>query len=672
MFFVLIALASAAPPSVTVTRGKTQALLFDHAGEAHASSRLLFPEGLEPGAYTLDPDGVRVGNSDRDNAQAWFPQEYVPDGPRIDFTVPWHKELAPGSYDTFWRLEPKDPSMAAHELQITFKVPAPEITVVSGTVAITQERTLLPFLRGEQGDDIALTNTGMPVWKVTVQPAVDDLPTGLDLVATPKEDDLVSAMEISVTPRGDFPLGKTTGKLLLRGQGLAAPVEIPFEVHAAYPLRVLFGVVLLGVAVGFIPREVLPQLKAGEALAAKLATLRNRLKAEAASKDTQHKQTVTALLQQLDRVPDGAGRQAAVDNITQKLDEAEAALRERAETLAARLQALKATLQQGPKLAPETQNALRTAHQPFREATAALDDGRFSDGLETLNKAEAVVSEEVWRAFQSEQAVWQRARVILISDLLQKGNFSKYLTPLEAALSELASATRPSSDLSALVRSLVDKREAARRAMDDLLIPLERLSDDLLQRAGGDPEAWHDHINTLTLSDDVMQHTLRVWIRSNAMFDAISQHVTSTLLEQQPDARAAVLDHWEQGAFRAAVDAAVQAWGDDPERPAFPSPAIATPLFERPDVALPSMPDLPPISAPDVVAAEYAPGKATRRGAWLEVLISILLLEVLAYMMFGDAYVGRASQHFSIFFWAATSQLSITALLAVGKALQPS
>ncbi len=203
--------------------------------------------------------------------------------------------------------------------------------------------------------------------------------TGKLRVAMPADAVVLRGREVQwpVTVSGDFPLGKTTGKIQVRAAGLTAPVAVTFEVNARRCPCWIAACAALGLFFGWAVRVQL-QGKRDRALARQAASrvLQDYLTASAEGPDAQFRHDLQApenALRSATQTGDAAAIQTEVTTARAALVAAQTALATRRQWLADLLVPLRGTLQQSWNLPPTAAAALEAARQLTETIAAAAD-----------------------------------------------------------------------------------------------------------------------------------------------------------------------------------------------------------------------------------------------------------------------------------------------------------
>ncbi|MDO9074129.1 MAG: hypothetical protein Q7U73_12780 [Rubrivivax sp.] len=314
----------------TVVGGTTSFELVRSA-DGRLSSRvplLPVPDAVVPAGQQLVAQNVDVSNKlGRASAllssvRATLEPETSSQGASLVFSADVVPELLPGPYGVVVRigLEPTVKGQMVQQVSLTLTVPAPELRAKALAVDIVRP---LPFFGAQSivTPPVELQErTGKaPVRDIKVDVLRDAAPPpGADsgvLSFKPEFTSLVpsGAASAAVVVSGDYPLGKTVGKLEFRSPDLLAPVSVAYEVRVIESKAWIPILAFLGVLLGYGVRHVLKgrqEYKAAIASASEFVAALAR--ARAASLDDDFRSELKSIRDELDIATAGKRKAAVV------------------------------------------------------------------------------------------------------------------------------------------------------------------------------------------------------------------------------------------------------------------------------------------------------------------------------------------------------------------------
>ena len=277
---LLIALAAARAGAqshdwVALPLGAAQDLTLEASGErdTRLPLALLAPAGKPPPSL-----GVRlvdvVAKEGRGALAQAFRVEWAPasDGRDAALLVKVARgaDVRPGSYALLLRVspDPDDARIAAQSIAITLNVPAPALAVEP--VLVGEVRGLPPFESDRTvGGALRVTEKGQRAGARALRAAfMPDLPgTGLPvagaLAGPPSAPDIGAdqTLLLPITASGEFPVGRSSGRVELRSPDLASPVTTTYEVRVVRSASWMIPVILAGFLFGYLVRVRLAQAR---------------------------------------------------------------------------------------------------------------------------------------------------------------------------------------------------------------------------------------------------------------------------------------------------------------------------------------------------------------------------------------------------------------------------
>jgi hypothetical protein len=172
-------------------------------------------------------------------------------------------------------------------------------------------------------------------------------------------------VELQVTPKGDFPVGKTTGKIYVRAPNLATPLVVDYEVTSVRTAAWIAIIALLGALFGWLIRVFFQSRRErAHALIAASEMFSALTTAKAAVPDAEFVRAINDAETAL-QTGAGSGKPATIDAAVAAartaLADAKTQLAARRNTLAANLMPLRAVLHQSWQLPPAAEGPLAAA-----------------------------------------------------------------------------------------------------------------------------------------------------------------------------------------------------------------------------------------------------------------------------------------------------------------------
>lgn len=501
--------------------------------------------------------------------------------------------------------------------------------------------------------------------------------------------------KISCSVEGTTSPGTATGTIVVSGAGLAAPVDVPFEIRTRRTVAWLVLTMVAGLAVGWVLRVGVKdavarnraRLDVAEALRRVDATIDACADVAAADKLKKLRAELAMLLQEKD--PGAAAKKLAA--IQDAIDATRRDLDGRLTTVRSAIDASRAVLKRLENLPGSLATAAGKAASAVTQAEQVLASGDARTAQDLLSKADAVIAETL-----SVSAVqWcdeAGAALKKLSEVIPTSSDYGTADPIEAAnggIDALRSAATSEKDIAKLLEIahgavLAQYRVAfaARRgtlAELDAVLTLSTTADDLtelrahLERLAVAPLT--DPVRFLQAVSDVAVHLAqdtRTLVIGILKTESIPVDVANPLGERR-------LAEAVRAASRVRAAQQEQLYG----KRAGPEPELA-PAKVRTERALEDwsaitavlahggaeavrsvassagsafrVPDLPPIVVKTRAALLLAETVQAILGGVLSVTLGLYL--------FSDGFVGDSRDLYRVFAWGLTADLSLEGLLA--------
>lgn len=627
----LLSLGAAAPD---LAAGSSRQLAW---GASSVSYPLTVPAGAKPGSTDV-VSAITSGGSDvRARLTASL------EGSAIVLTA---AALAPGTYDVHVRLAGEGFETKLLTLQLV--VPAAKLVaspaklvldqigggIVNGSLNLRETSRLSgATLRAVQPSGPAVSDQRETAAFLKAKGSLPSIDAGC-------------AADVAVTANGEFPLGTSTGTLLIDAAELAQPLEVAYEVRARRCLGVIFIVALAGLFVGQLLRFTLANIQTLGNARLQARELLKRLVDE----DTRRHDAVfrAALADIAAKLADTAKKNSA-DGVTKATTEASTALDKALSDLktaadAARAKAATlATLLGSGRAAPAQVAALVSAGRTSLNLAASMladDDAHGAD--EMLTRAAETFRAGLPRAVRA----WR----LSVADALAAWKDAGMGDPATAR--QMVDAVTPTGDPAAVLKALSDAQAQLWNTMEGglrLLKGLVARASDAAGSGNGDvakAKAALDEAEKMLAADE---GTPELIVRL-----ATTARDVRKLLVQYVDPKLDPTASLDQLSVR------------------LKAPSGAPPM---------SPPRAPDITAPDPTVGVQRPMNLPRvdaipdpapRITWartLSVVISGVLIALIATATYAKTFVGTGTELVAIFFWAFALNVGADAVITAAAKL---
>lgn len=606
-------------------------------------------------------------------------------GPRVRITGD-PDQLRTGAYTV--RLRLNGDGVEPYEPSVQISVPAPELRVPD-RLSVQRVRPLFPTLFGagrasaeplivrEVGRFAGLSAVRLTqVGPLTLggRPEVGAIETAADPPDLPPGG--TGTLAYSVTPR-HLPPGTLSGTLQLSARELAEPLRIPVEIVTRVDPIWIVLIVLIGVLLGYVSRQLLGRWRArNDALALAAVERQALVSLGGAALDGVFKTTLDQIRERLDRAIAGRDPQAIADAAARARTEREAAraaLETRHAALSERFGDVVAQLT-GRPLPPDVAQRLDGRLDPIRDALLARRTDRAEGLLQALTAGAGLTAlRSGWRDWQldARQALEAADRLGDLSTVDP--------APAVAALQGLSSE----AEFDALFTRGAAAFAAVHQHVAETWVIVDGAVEELLVRLGPDVDP-----TAAAAIRDLLGRARRALVRAGSPVAAL-RLLTGELLTALGTAIGAARPGDDTRAlmaerrYRAAVEAVGPAPGEEiPESsPLNPDRTLAAP----PAVGR-ARPPLEPPPGPagwqrDLAVARLAlaePPPAARfepPGNWLaEALgssINAAVIALVAYVIYAEDFVGDGTQIVSTLLWAYGMDLGAEAVKAQLRRVNP-
>ena len=371
----------------------------------------------------------------------------------------------------------------------------------------------------------------------------------------------VGDVPLTIDNEGALPLGKSTTIVAVTGNGLAAPVYVPFEVRVRLDAWLLLPAILLGLAFGIGLRVLLKRfIDRGTAQAGAYEVIETIKAAERSARDRLFLEAIGRARSTLAESFDGdaAAVTAAIAAATTAFQTAKNDLQTRLDSLAAAIRA-EHEVTRSANFPDAIGAALATAEQALAEVEALYAARNAADGTDALQRLKRKLADDVAAA----AADWRTQVRSAIAELRQLPLPTPVGTTLLAAVagletklaSILADAKNAEAILDQVHGALFDlEHEVGRGALEPLADYADRVAE-LIQQIPAQAEGVRQAAAALRKAvDDDRAHALEGPVAAaRAMLDAMRK---VTLAATPPERRNAVKALLEAGKYAEAATAA--------------------------------------------------------------------------------------------------------------------
>jgi len=503
--------------------------------------------------------------------------------------------------------------------------------------------------------------------------------------------------------QGEFPLGSSKANLEIRAAEIDSPLSVAVEVRTRRTRWLLLIILIGGLALGFLMRNVLKQrIQFGEAREKAFATRRKLADERDDVPDTTFHEEVNQAIRALEaailqaRINKADSLTAAVASAEQSLSTAQDHLHKGAEAVAQELAALALVVKTSWRLPQPVLDALAGAAAELDKVAEKNKAQNVTAARESLDKARATLAEWLggyarsWKGTAGE-ALDNLGRVHALLLAEARKDFDDRVrsaqTTVEAVDDRLEgdSPATIKTLLTALDNAQETARITVRQARTGVLEAFGAMSLALEGVAVPDPAAWkqagRDTADFARLLREA-EAGLEVASDLGAEVDALLFAWMQAMKVQGADPK--TMDLMRNGQYREAAASLVQSLtpketlqGDEERTPGGRAIAVglggaAVALARSEKVEAPPEPALfeafyPPKRKKvtfDVLAAKSL--RDLMRARWLLSLLSALGLALVGYLVFADKFVGTSGDLMAAFFWGFTTDIGLDALISVG------
>lgn len=389
-------------------------------------------------------------------------------GRSMNITVAGKPETKrPGPYLLTLHVLPKKGGGAPQVITLTLQRPAPQI-VVGPTVVLGQTRSFLRIGQENLPGKLQLQEQSgnAPVLKFSVAELRDAQPGMPDSgILLPPEKQLSleagGVMQASFLTTGEFPLGKSTGKIELRATELAAPLTIPYEVRAREHLAWIVVLAALGAAIGWFVRYWLKNRQAlASARAAALAQMETMTETLGEVADQKFQDQVRKSIDRLRKVAEGTKPTDIGNQVTAAVTElasAQAALEQAQLDLRQTLEPLHRVLHQKWELPPSGAEALAAAIKQLDAVEGLTKQRNYSEAkakVAALIQAELLGVVRVAGKWSEDLGAYLQAAVTAPPAVSPEMN-ARLKTLADAVSSETGSYSKPAATNLAVAEAML-------------------------------------------------------------------------------------------------------------------------------------------------------------------------------------------------------------------------
>lgn len=609
--------------------------------------------------------------------------------------------LRTGTYTL--RLRVSAPGVEGNTLTVQVSVPAPELRLPT-TLSVQRIRPLVPWLFGAgetSMEPLLIREVGRLAGLTDVQltqlgPLRHDGRGTVGRVhainAPPVPPGGMATIEYAIEP-AQLPAGEVRGTVQLSARELSAPIDIPLVISTRVDPLWIVALVFAGVLLGYISRTLLGRWRArAEALALAVAERRALAAALDLAGDSQHRATLDQIRGALDEKIAGSDPQAIVEATTESRTRriaARDALKVRHEALANRLDEVVGALS-GRALPSVIAQRINGRLDAIRAALVARETDRAEALLDDLAQGRDLV------ALRAAWSDWRHDADRRLRTLASLGDLAAVdpaaASAAVASLSEVADLAQTDFGqtiaqgalaYAALHRLVGDVCRAVDASIDQILTPLGARVDPALAESVRDV---HQRARkALSDGEPIEALALLVGELTTALATVLTtpparpdETVRALVAEHQYRAAAAVLTPATRGIRRspdfrdggeipeAAYDELGGPAGEGtlaPVRaPGAPSPE---PAVWRRDVAVARLAFDTPPSAPALDPPD------PRLPQILGSLVNAVVIALVAYVIYADAFIGDGKQLISTLLWAYGLDLGAEAVKAQLRQVTP-
>lgn len=605
--------------------------------------------------------------------------------------------LRTGTYTL--RLRVSAPGFAGDALTVQVSVPAPELRLPT-TLSVQRIRPLIPAIFGagetsmepllirEVGRLAGLTDVQLTQLGPLRHEGRGTVGVVQAVKAPPVPPGGMATIEYAITPE-QLPAGEVRGTVQLSARELAAPIEIPVVINTRVAPLWIVVLVFAGVLLGYVSRTLLGRWRA-RAEALTLAGSERRALAAALdlAADSRHRATVDQIRGALEEKLAGSDPQAIVEATTESRNrriEARDALKVRHEGLANRLDELVGALS-GRSLPSGIAQRINGRLDAIRAALVARETDRAEALLDDLAQGRDLV------ALRAAWSDWQLDADRRLRTLASLGDLAAVdpaaATAAVASLGEVSDFTQTfaqgAAAYASVHRLVGDVCRAVDASIEQILTSLDARVDPAL--AARVRDVHQRARKMLSDGEPIEALALLVGELTAALATALTspparpdEAVRTLLAEHQYRAAAAALAPASRGIRRSpdftfrdgaeipegAYDELGDATGEAAPLPVNAPTAAPEPAVWRRDVAVARLafdtpPPTPALDPPD-----------PRLPQILGSLVNAVVIALVAYVIYADAFIGDGKQLISTLLWAYGLDLGAEAVKAQLRQVTP-
>jgi hypothetical protein len=493
---------------------------------------------------------------------------------------------------------------------------------------------------------------------------------------------------------GRLPLGLVSSKLTISSDQLQSPLTVPVQVRTRLTRLVLLGVVLFGLALGFLTRIVLkPRIELGEARERAIGTLDKMIDK---IPDAEYRNRMITARNQLALAVRAANATPATINAA--ITAAEAAQKDASDNLKDRMQkaeserdALAVVVTPAWELAPDLSEAVRVAAERLKAASERLKLRDAVGVSETVRTATSTLRE----AMMHHATDWKNTATRFLTNfrtlelMVESARRAEYQAQIKTVEDQVAKAAVTPAANAAELKGVLEAIHGATQLIPDLVSKaadeIGRSLRSMLSIVGTiqfrQNNLWKAAQQEITTFAKTLRGVKLVvpetWDDLDVRAGAIVVQWRDALIAQTDDP-GKVADAFDAGNFAMAareLEAAVKAkkapvtLGDvapaaASDRTIAPAQGGGTPMSPAPAT---------PEKAPEAVPTEslLAFRRRTRtelaRDNAFQWSVSAIGLAFVGYLMFGDKFVGTSGDLMAAFFWGFSTDIGVDALVNAAK-----
>jgi hypothetical protein len=607
----------------------------------------------------------------------------------------------PGDYKLYLALR-SSASESVQDLTLAVKRVAATVSATR-KVAVWQKPSLWPSSQAAgllelQEDGGKTAARGITFNDVRDLTASGDSESAILQISGPQKIEPGKSARYGVTTHGEFPVGMTTGKIIVRSDNLAAPVQVDYTVYIRRSLVFIAICAIAGIALGWLVRIRLPAMQARDQSAAEASKIMAALN-DAAAKipDLQFRNEIAVAADALRKGAASSDSKTITDASAaarQALVTAEKNLADRQKVVADALIPLHELLDQSWNL-PKAVNAQLEAARRAANKALELLNARDVAAADDLDKHEL---QHELKTLANMASAWRKNAGLYLKALIDdrpsvSDDGDKQVEEASAEWEKQFSVTHTSINREQLSAELADTHSAYHQAKDiarilgilglrianwakDQFAPLAPADafKTLAGLIGNHADAIRVDLESPEDAFERPQQRLRE--QKKAWLAALKSAVPSTV--EFPNA--AITDI-EKGLWTAAVEktwSAIQTQKRGTvSREIMSMNALneAPPVIQQPQPAL--VPRgltamLQPIGAITGTLPERIHfTEHAKMAAFIQSLFGLILFVAAAYALLAEKWIGTGTEMFVVFAWAFCLDLSTEALVTLLKRFIP-